>query len=127
MKQFARLLERSPGYAKLLDCVKSRLTPVLVTGLGAIHKAHYIYSLCRATGRTAHVLVPNEAMAAKLCEDLNTLFGEEAALVLPARELTFRHVEGVSHEYEHARLGVLGRLVQNNLPVVISSVEGAVQ
>ncbi len=127
MKQFSRLLEHSPGYAKLLGCVKSHFTPVLATGLGAIHKAHYIYSLCRATDRTAHVLVPNEAMASKLCEDLNTLFGEEAALVLPARELTFRNVEGASHEYEHTRLGVLGRLIQKDLTVVVSSVEGAVQ
>ncbi|MCL2580565.1 MAG: transcription-repair coupling factor, partial [Oscillospiraceae bacterium] len=127
MKQFAKLLESHPGYGRLVKDIASHATPVMLTGLGNIHKAHYIYSLCKATGQAAHVLAPNEAAAHKLCEDLNALFGEEAALLFPARELTFRSVEGASLEYEHARLGALGRIVAGNLPILVSPVEGAVQ
>jgi len=127
MKQFAKLLEQSEDYQRLLRDVKAHQTPALATGLSNIHKAHYIYSLCVATGRPAHVLAPNEQTAHKLCEDLRALFGEEAALLFPARELTFRSVEGASLEYEHGRLRVLGRIISGEVPVVVSCVEGAVQ
>ena len=46
-------------------------------------------------------------MATRLCEDVNAFAGKEKALVYPAREFTFRDVEGVSREYEFARLKVL--------------------
>ncbi len=128
MKQFAKLLERAGGFGALAESCHMRGAPTLAAGLQGVHKAHYIYSLCRVTGRGAHVVTPNEAMAARLCEDLNTLFGGEDALLLPSRELTFRSVEGASHEYEHARLGVLGRLLGDSGPaVVVSSAEAAAQ
>ena len=127
MKQFAKLLEGCGDYQRLLKNIQNRVTPTLATGLSNIHKAHYIYSLCRSSGQPAHVLAPNELSAVKLCEDLCALFGEEAALVFPSRELTFRSVEGASHEYEHARLKALGRIVAGEVAVVVSPVEGAVQ
>ncbi|MDR2909516.1 MAG: transcription-repair coupling factor, partial [Oscillospiraceae bacterium] len=127
MKQFARLLENSTPYKSLPGAVLARRSPLLVTGLQNIHKAHYIFSLCRETGVTAHAVTSNEASANKLCEDLNALFGEEVAILLPSRELVFRAVEGASHEYEHARLRAFGRILANDIKVVVSSAEGAVQ
>ncbi len=127
MKEFHKLLKGASDYKTLLQGIARPGSTWMASGLSNIHKAQYIYSLCAATGKTAHVVAPNEATAVKLTADLNTLFGEEAALLLPARELTLTQVEGVSHEYEHARLAVLGRLRREDCKVVVSSVEGAVQ
>jgi len=127
MRQFAKLLEGAGSYKRLLSNLSARRSPTLATGLGNVHKAHYIYSLCGAGEHPAHILTPNELTAQKLCEDINAFCGEETALLFPSRELTFRSVEGVSLEYEHARLRTLGRILAGSAPIVVSPVEGAVQ
>lgn len=127
MKDFHKLLTALPDYSRMLECLKLGRSPQLAVGLANIHKAHFIYALTRASGCKAHVLCPNEPTALKLCEDINALYGDTAARFFPARELTFRPVEGASHEYEHARLGVLGDVAKGGCPIVVSSVEGAVQ
>lgn len=127
MKDFHKVLSQLPDYAHLLKGIKEGRSPQLAVGLSTIHKAHFIYSLCTASGMRAHLLAPNERTAIKLCEDINVLYGFEAAQFYPAREYTYRAVEGASHEYEHTRLSVLGRIAADNCPIVVSSVEGAVQ
>ncbi len=66
-------------------------------------------------------------MAIRLCEDVNAFTGEERAFVYPAREFTFREVEGVSREYEFARLKVLSGLAQRKIQMVICSIEALLQ
>ena len=127
MKQFSKLLEASSGFAELLTGVRNKRSPQLAAGLTNLHKAHYIYSLCELLGQRAHVVMPNEPAAIKLCEDLNAFFGFQAAWLFPSREFVFRGAEGVSREYEHARLGILGGILRGDCPVVVSSAEGAVQ
>ena len=128
MNNNSHLLDGQAQFQKLLSAAKAGGRGVrLAAGLSHIHKAHYIYSLCVQSGKTAHVVMPNEPGAIKLCEDLNTLFGSEAAFFFPARELNLREVEGASHEYEHTRLGVLGRLARGGCRVVVSAAESAVQ
>ncbi|MCL2056288.1 MAG: DEAD/DEAH box helicase, partial [Oscillospiraceae bacterium] len=101
--------------------------PILATGLSGIHKAHYIYTLCRTLGRQGFVAAPNEQSALRLCEDINTFYGYGAAVHYPAREMVFREVEGVSREYEHARLGVLGGIISGTAEIVVASAEAAAQ
>ncbi|WRS27034.1 transcription-repair coupling factor [Oscillospiraceae bacterium MB08-C2-2] len=127
MKQFAKLLEASPEYRSLLAGIKEGRFPQMLAGLATIHKADFVFSLCRGSEKSALVVAPNEQMALRLCGDINALFGYEAAFFYPARELNFREVEGASREYEHARLRVLGMLATGECPIVVASVEGAVQ
>lgn len=66
-------------------------------------------------------------MATRLCEDVNAFAGKEKALVYPAREFTFRDVEGVSREYEFARLKVLNGISQGRICLVVCSIEALLQ
>ncbi|MCL2068655.1 MAG: DEAD/DEAH box helicase, partial [Oscillospiraceae bacterium] len=133
MQNFHNILTRHPGYRQLISGLRGGRSPQLAVGLPNVHKAHIIYSLCRGLNCPGIVLAPNEAAAARICEDLNTLLGEPEdgsaprAVMYPSRELTFREVEGVSLEYEHTRLGVLGRILAGDCEVVVASVEAACQ
>ncbi len=127
MKEFHRLLEQDQSYLSLLAGVREGRTPQFAVGLANIHKAHIVYSLCMALNKKAHIVAPNEATALRLCEDINAMLGDSSALYYPAREFTFREVEGVSPEYEHARLGVLERILRGEYTAVVSSIEGASQ
>ncbi len=97
--------------------------PVLCVGLSRIHKAQFIHALCSQSG--AVVITPDEPGAVRLCEDINSFFGEEVAAHYPARDFVLRPVEGVSHEYEHARLGLLARMLDGKCPIVVASAESA--
>ena len=48
-------------------------------------------------------------------------------MVFPTREFSFREVEGVSREYEFARLRVLESLAWGEEMVVVASAEAALQ
>ena len=127
MGDFFKLLGNEGSYKKIKKAMVGGLSPQLATGLSNIHKAHYIYSLCEDMEKDGFVLTPNEPTAQKLCEDINALYGYEAALFFPSRELVFREVEGSSREYEHIRLGVMGRILAGDAKIIVSSVEGAIQ
>ncbi|MDL2233020.1 transcription-repair coupling factor [Ruminococcaceae bacterium OttesenSCG-928-L11] len=127
MKHFYKLMAGEPRYREIMGNMSAGRAPQMATGLSNIHKAHYIYCLCEELGQEGFVLAPNEPTALKLCEDLNALYGYEAALFYPAREMVFREMEGVSREYEHTRLGVLDRIVSGTARIVVASIEGAVQ
>ena len=119
------IIASAPQYRMLLAAMAQKGWPAQMTGLGQIHKAAVIAALA-GTGPLL-VVTPDEAMATRLCEDVNAFAETEKAFVYPAREFTFREVEGVSREYEFARLKVLSGLAQGTISVVICSIEALLQ
>ena len=119
------VISSAPQYRTLLAAMAKRGWPAEMTGLGHIHKAAVAAALSEAGPFL--VVTPDEAMATRLCEDINAFAGEDRASVYPAREFTFRDVEGVSREYEFARLKVLSGLVQGKVPMVICGIEALLQ
>ncbi|HIX65068.1 MAG TPA: transcription-repair coupling factor [Candidatus Anaerotruncus excrementipullorum] len=127
MNGFAQLLYGLPAFQQLKSALEGRGTPVLATGLPNVHKAHLILALTQATGLGGLVVTADEATASRMCEDLNLMAGGEAAVLFPSRELTYRQVQGVSREYEHARLAVLGKLAEGSAKLVVACAQAALQ
>lgn len=94
-------------------------------GLGHIHKAAVTAALSE-TG-PFFVVTPDEAMATRLCEDVNAFAGRRKSAGLSGEEFTFRDVEGVSREYEFARLKVLNGISQGRICLVVCSIEALLQ
>ena len=127
MKHFAQLLTALEEYRQYIEGVEKSQFPVVLTGLSGVHKALMIYASCVNLDVPALVLCPDEAAATRLCEDVNALFEDNRALVYPARDFTYRDADSVSHEYEQARLSVLGKLLKGETTLVFCSVEGLSQ
>lgn len=125
MSAFAEVLKTSPEYKTLEKAVKSKNLPVGVLGVSGIHKAHIINSLCGNLGRRALVIMPDEAAATKLCEDLR-VFGKNSFLY-PARDFSFTSAENRSHEYEQRRINALTNILNGTADIVVCSAEAAVQ
>ena len=125
MSAFAEVLKTSPEYKTLEKAVKSKKLPVGVLGVSGIHKAHIINSLCGNSGRRALVIMPDEAAATKLCEDLR-VFGKNSFLY-PARDFSFTSAENRSHEYEQRRINALTNILNGTADIVVCSAEAAVQ
>ncbi len=114
-------------YRRVAAALREGRQPVLLTGGAQIHKAQFLSALARDLGMGALVLTQDEQSAVRLCEDLNLFAGEQLAWHYPERELTLGEVEGISREYEHLRLAVLGRLQREPGTIAVASAAAAVQ
>ncbi|UKI24087.1 MAG: hypothetical protein L6V88_10935 [Anaerotruncus sp.] len=52
---------------------------------------------------------------------------QAGVLFYPAREFTFQHVAGVSRDFEHIRLGVLSKIINEEYTAIVCSVNAATQ
>lgn len=112
-------------YRTVERAVQKGSTPVMATGLSAVHKAHFIYSMCRRLRRRGLVLAADEAEAARLCADI-TAMGLKP-VYYPARDFTFREVTGVSSEFTHQRIAALYAFVNRQCDIVVACIDAALQ
>lgn len=132
MEYFYRAAERIPEFVKLAGYMNGRRSgknklPVMVTGVSHIHKAHFIGALLENITSPVLVIAESEAESMRLCTDINSMFGENTALLYPARELNFGEYEAASREYEHKRIFALSALLFGGCKAVICSAEAAGQ
>lgn len=124
MNFLVNVLKNSPAFKSLLSNTKAGKS-LCVSGLSTINKANVIYALCRLKGVTAFCVASDEKEAQTLCNDLCSM-GLKAC-VYPVRDYNFLDFQSKSHEYEHARLKVLLKLIENDCDVVISCIDAASQ
>ncbi len=125
MNCYSEILKSIPEYLSLAGAVHKGRLPAGVTGLSYIHKSHIISGLCTSLKKKALVLVPDEAAATRMRQDMES-FGI-SCLLYPARDFAFRTTESVSREYEHSRLKVLDKMLTGEYDAVVLSSEAALQ
>ncbi len=118
-------LNTLPEYAALRRSADGGDFPIAVTGAAHIHKAVLLSALLKDCRHSGLLLTPTESDAALLKEDMEAL--GLTALLYPARDFIFHDISGASHEYEHARLDVLCRIISGDFDVCISSIDAALQ
>ncbi len=112
-----------PSVDSVFSALKAKQTPILLTGVGHIHRAVTAGVLSQSAATI--VLTGDEAEASKLVDDLQ-LMGVDAIL-FPAREITLGTMRSASREYEQQRLSVLGRVINGDVDCVVASAEAAAQ
>ena len=96
-----------------------------VSGLSAVCKADVIFTLIRGNGGQALCIAADEKEAQTLCNDLSCM--GLRAFVYPVRDYNFLDLQSRSHEYEHLRLKVLLKLIEEECDVVIACLDAASQ
>lgn len=125
MNIFYDIIKEQPFYRDLEKSVMQGVTPVNVTGVSNIHKAHTILGLSRLS--QVLVICDEEVSARRICEDINQLAGEEICCFYPAKDYNFTHIEGVSMEYEHMRIEALSKIKSKECKIMSASVEACLQ
>lgn len=119
------ILNKLPEYRSLSSAVNLS-HHLAATGLSGVHKAHVAFALASQKGKKAIIIAPDEQEAMKFVTDLGTFFGG-GVYFYPSRDFTFRQVESVSHEFEHERLRILGRMAQGDYNAVVTCADAAMQ
>ena len=118
------VLKSNNAFSSLVKNAKQGKS-LCVSGLSTVNKANIINSLCRTKNATAFCVASDEKEAQTLCNDLCCMGLN--ALIYPVRDYNFLDFQSMSHEYEHARLKVLLKLIDNDCDVVISCIDAASQ
>jgi transcription-repair coupling factor (superfamily II helicase) len=125
MNIFERILQSTSFYKDLHRTLSGGYSPVGVTGVSGVHKAHI--AMCLSADKPLLMICPDEAAAVKAVSDINTLAGETAACLFPEKEYVFAAMEGVSREYEHKRIEALSLIGSGKRRVMCASAAAAVQ
>ena len=127
MKQLLSALRALPEFEQLLSALDSGRSPAAVSGLSAVHRAHFAAALYARTHRPVVLFCADDAECRRFADDLHALTGEEV-LTLPAREFTFHNAAVVSRQWEHRRLSALWALSQDAPPpFTVMSAEAVLQ
>ncbi|MBQ3136599.1 MAG: transcription-repair coupling factor [Clostridia bacterium] len=125
MSAFERILNLSEEYIRIKDNIRRGVHPFGVIGLSRIHKAHYISSLVKETGKKALIICPDEGEATKLCKDISAFC--DGAQLYPARDFRFRESDSKSLDFEQKRIGVLKNILDGECKLALCSIEAAMQ
>ena len=109
MKPLLSALNDIPEYRSLLSAIDGGACPAALSGLSAVHRAHFAAGIRQELGRPVVVVCADEGEAERMARDLAALSGEEGR-TLSAREFTFHNAAVVSRQYEHRRLSTLRAL-----------------
>ena len=126
MKELLAILDRLPEFGSLLAALDAGGCPAAVSGLAAVHRAHFAAGVRARTGRPVVLVCADETEAARLSEDLHALTGEEV-LRLSAREFTFHDAAAASRQWEHRRLAVFRAMQAGRAPLVAATVDALLQ
>ncbi len=119
------MTDRLSSYGELKEAVEKNRLPAAICGLSVVHKAHFISSLCAQTGRKAIVVAADDLEAGKICADLCAMGLE--SVIFPTRDLDFFPLEGRSHDFEHARVNALSRMLTGDFGAVVLCASAAMQ
>ena len=124
MSAFSKAIKQSAEYQGVENSIKKGFLPQGVLGLTPVQKAHIVSALTESLEKKALIVVPDDATAVRLCDDL-TAFGKDA-LHYPARSFSFWTTDGQSYEYEQKRIKALRRMLDGKCDIVVASAEAAI-
>jgi len=125
MSGFSNSLKGNEIYKKIEGNVLRGALPCGVLGASVVHKALLIHSLCENTNRRAIVIVPDDATAVKVSDDLKS-FGTNA-VPFPTKDISLISAQTKSKEYEEQRMGALSSWVLKDVDVLVMPASASVQ
>ena len=124
MSAFEHAIKQSAEFLGVENSIKKGFLPQGVLGLTPVQKAHIVSALTESLEKKALIVVPDDATAVRLCDDL-TAFGRDV-LHYPARSFSFWTTDSQSYEYEQKRIKALRRMLDGKCDIVVASAEASI-
>ncbi len=114
------------GFGAVLSAIDAGKSPVVVSGLAGVHRAHAAAYLHLTTQSPLVIVCPDELDARRTAADVRMLSGV-TPIILPGREFTFYNAESVSRQVEQQRLDALYRMASGMAPIVVTTPDALLQ
>ncbi|CCO08624.1 transcription-repair coupling factor [Desulforamulus hydrothermalis] len=122
MKGLLRPLETTIEYQNLLQGLQKGFTQQMVFGLAGSQRS-YLFAGLAEQRRTVLIVMPGEAEANALVDDLTSLLPDKPVLFFPVWQLLPYQIYAHSNDVLAQRLRVLNKLAAGQPAVVVTSVE----
>ncbi|MDD6160595.1 MAG: transcription-repair coupling factor [Oscillospiraceae bacterium] len=126
MKQLLNILDEVPEFGQLLANLENGRSPVAVSGLSPVHRAHFAAGLGLRTQRPVVLVCADESEAVRLGEDYTAFTGIQP-LLITGREFLFHDGATASRQWEHRRLAAFHRMTTEDVPLIVATIEGLLQ
>ena len=126
MKLLLDLLQQVPDYLRLESALESGRSPVEVSGLSPIHRAHFAAGLLTRLELPVVLVCADEAECQRLAADVTALTGVPATMI-GAREFLFHEGAVASRQWEHQRLAAFHAMARGGARLIAATVEGLLQ
>ena len=97
MKLLNDILNNVPEFGQLLAAMDSGRCPVALSGLSAVHRAHFAAGVYARTGRPVVLVCADEGEGERLARDLESLTGQRVPVLAP-RSYIFHNAATVSRQ-----------------------------
>ncbi len=124
-KIFNEICFKLDFYQDIEKSIKNGKTPVSLTGVSSVHKAHLALALCEL--KPCCIICDTETSARRICEDINSFSHNETACLFPAKDFNFAYVDSFSREYEHKRIEALSKIKKGLSKIIVTTVEACMQ
>ena len=126
MKLLLNILEKVPEYLRLEAALDGGRSPVEVSGLSPVHRAHFAAGLLVRLGCPVVLVCADEGECRRLAADVTALTGEPATLI-GAREFLFHEGAVASRQWEHQRIAAFRAMAQGKARLIAATAEGLLQ
>ena len=126
MKLLLNILQQVPDYLRLESALENGRSPVEVSGLSPVHRAHFAAGLLSRLDLPVVLVCADEGECERLAADVTALTGVPATLV-GAREFLFHEGAVASRQWEHRRLAAFHDMARGKTKLIAATVEGLLQ
>ena len=115
-------MKKSMDYIQLMDNIKKEKTPIALYGLNETQKSHIVYGIHSESKGQVCMITYNDMEAKQIYEDLKFYAGNKA-LLFPAKDIVFYHMEAISHDAEEERMKAIEKIIEKEDCIVVTSIE----
>ena len=125
MDQFIKIVPNVKKYSDYLFDINKGKTPIMLSGLTDVGKVHMAYSTKFYTNKPICIITYNEIQAKKIKKDM--AFFEDHVRIFPKRDTVNFDYIAESKDILHERISSLNDIMENKVPIVITTIEAVMQ
>ena len=125
MDSLTKIVPNVKKYSDYLFDIKKDKTPIMLSGLTDVGKAHIAYSTKFYTEKPICIITYNEMQAKKIEKDFS--FFDDNVKLFPKRDIANFDYIAESKEVFYERIEDLNKILDNNPPIIITTIEAVMQ
>ena len=125
MNSLTKVVPNVKKYSDYLFDINKNKTPMMLSGLTDTGKVHMAYSTKFYTDKPICIITYNEMQAKKLKKDFD--FFEDNVRMFPKRDVASFDYIAESKDILHERISNLNDIMENKVPIIITTIEAVMQ
>lgn len=125
MNSLIQMLEKSERFISYLEQIKTKKSPVMLTGLTDVAKTYFSYGTSELLNKPIWLITYNEIQAKKLLKDMQ--YFTDKVVFIPKREIVAYDFVAESKDLPYERIEAFNKIYNQEVSLVITTIETMLQ